>query len=156
MKTLSSCSVFLLFSWSDTCEWSPKDKPDEGCFMLRIIIWPQFAETSVFHPTCRFVGTQMGEVSIRESLQVIKARTCVCCFTAAGSRVIHIGRDSSRTYVRHTIQIHISVTVVSDMRDVTALWNVVSSGGSSDVTQQKEKKAGLFPNSGFPAVCVSR
>lgn len=40
-------------------------------------------------------------------------------YTAAGSSVIHSGTDSSRTYIRHTIQFHISVPFNSDLCDVT-------------------------------------
>lgn len=78
---------------------------------------------------------------------------------AAGSIVIHIGEDSSRTYVRCTLQIHISVTVVSDMRDVTAaqvpaavkpciqrrlVWRCESQTGASLMSQNRKRRKLTF------------
>lgn len=85
---------------------------------------------------------------------------CVChFFPAAGSIVIHIGDDSSRTYVRRTIQIHIGVTVVSDMCDVTAaqvpaavkpciqrrlVWRCESQTGASLMSQNRKRRKLTF------------
>lgn len=37
---------------------------------------------------------------------------------------MHIGADSSGTYIRHTIQIHISIPVTSDLCDIRAAKNL--------------------------------
>lgn len=84
---------------------------------------------------------------VRVSIKVTKTGEyvlclCVCMYTAAGRSVIHIGTDSSRTYIRHTIQIHISIPFTSDLCDVTvaqvlATMRTQKSASSSDSTIQK-------------------
>lgn len=91
-----------------------------------------------------------------------------CVPAAAGSSVIHTGTDSSTTYIRHTIQIHISVPFISGLCDVTMrhvpttmkthihrlIWVHKSKLNFSHVAKQEEKVGVCVTAKAAQSVCV--
>ncbi len=111
-------------------------------------------------------GIQMksGQCPHKWQKQARMFYACVCA--AAGSNVIYTWTDSSRTYIRNMIQIHISVPVTSNLCDVTAARaraavafrhkNLHSAAGLHLKSHTERRCQCLCQRWRFLAVCVMR
>lgn len=72
---------------------------------------------------CWSVRLSLKELKLSQyNVLTSRKRVCVCARAAARCSVIHIETDNSRTYIRHTIQIHINVPIASDLLKPWPLW----------------------------------